>query len=127
MRRVRHERTEPFVERGNLSPEHGCPFTRQDVHRKAPALARSADDLRYRHGDVFEAHLREVFVADARAQRLDDDPGCVHVDEKRGETAVSRSPLARAGQEDATFGEVSERGPDLLPVDDVDRKSTRLN
>ena len=67
-----------------------------------------------------EEDLVELRLARDLAQRPHLDAGRVHVDEEVREVPVARRVRVALRDEDAEVGDVRERRPHLLPVDDVD-------
>ena len=92
----------------------------QRRHRHLPALALVAQAVLDGHLDVAEEDLVELRLARDLPQRPHLDPGRVHVDEEVGEVPVARRVRVALRDEDAEVGDVRERRPHLLPVDDVD-------
>ena len=70
------------------------------------------------HLDVREEDLVELRLAGDLAQRPHLDPGRLHVHDQVGEPVVPLRVGVAAGEEDAEVGDVRERRPDLLAVDD---------
>ena len=87
-------------------------------HRHLPAAADLADDVLDRHLHVGEEDLVELGLAGDLAERPHLDAGRVHVDEQVGEPGVALAVGIAARDEDAPVGDVRERRPDLLAVDD---------
>ncbi len=89
-------------------------------HRDRPAVALLVEPVRDRHLDVGEEDLVELRLAGDLAQRPHLDAGRVHVDDEVREVPVARPLGVALRDEDAEVGDVRERRPDLLAVDDVD-------
>ena len=66
-----------------------------------------------------EEHLVEVGVAVHLPDRADRDPGVAHVDDEVRDAVVPVGVGVGPGEQDPAAGEVRERRPDLLAVDDV--------
>ena len=77
-----------------------------------------ADDVLDGHLHVGEEDLVELGLAGDLAERAHLDARRVHVDEQVAEAGVALAVGVAAGDEDAPVGDVGERRPDLLPVDD---------
>ena len=78
----------------------------------------SPSDVLDRHLDVREEDLVELGLAGDLAQRPHLDAGRVHVDEQVRQPGVALAVRVAARDEDAPVGDVRERRPDLLAVDD---------
>ena len=95
-------------------------LVQQRRHRHLPAVALVAEPVRHRHLDVGEEDLVELRLAGDLAQRPHLDAGRVHVDDEVGQALVPRRVGVAERDEDAVVGDVRERRPHLLAVDDVD-------
>ena len=82
-------------------------------------LALSTDEVRRGDADVGEEHLVEVGDAGDLPHRADVDARRTHVDDEVRDATVLRLIGIGTGEEDGEIGELAERGPHLLPVDDV--------
>ena len=77
-----------------------------------------AEDVLLRHLDVGEEDLVELGVAGDLDERPHLDAGRVHVDDHVGQVLVPRRVGIAQADEDAEVGDVRERRPDLLAVDE---------
>ena len=93
---------------------------RSVVIATCPAVALVAEPVLDRHLDVGEEDLVELRLAGDLAERAHLDAGRVHVDDQVREVPVARRLGVALRDEDAEVGDVRERRPDLLAVDDVD-------
>ena len=93
-------------------------LVQQRRHRHHPALALLAEQVRGRHLDVGEEDLVELGLAGDLPQRPHLDPGRVHVHGHVREALVARRVRVAEADEDAPVGDVRERRPDLLAVED---------
>jgi hypothetical protein len=87
-------------------------------HRHLPAAADLAQQVLLRHLDVGEEDLVELRLAGDLAERAHLDAGRLHVDDQVGEPLVALRVRIATADKDAVVGDVSERRPDLLAVDD---------
>ena len=90
----------------------------QRRHRDLPAVADAAEDVLLRHLDVGEEDLVELGVARDLHERPHLDARRVHVDDHVGQVLVLRRVGVALADEDAEVGDVRERRPDLLAVDE---------
>ena len=83
-----------------------------------PATALSAEPVGIRDARVREEHLVELGIAGELAQRSDLDPGGGHVADEEAEALMLGQVRVGACEQDAPPGDVRNRRPDLLSVDD---------
>ena len=93
-------------------------LVQQRRHRDLPAAADLAEQVLGGHVGRREEDLVELGLAGDLAQRPHLDPGRVHVDDQVREPRVPLRLGVAAREQDAEVGEVRERRPDLLAVDD---------
>ena len=96
----------------------GDPLVHQRRERDPPPLADVAEPLLVGDADVGEVHLVELGLTGDLVERAHLDAGRLHVDHEVGHALVLRLVGVGAGDEHPPLGEVGERGPDLLAVDD---------
>ena len=84
-------------------------------------LPSSMHQVFRRNLDVVEEHLVHLVAAVHQDQRAHRDPGRFHVHQQERDALLASSRQAGVGAHEAEnpVGEMPERGPDLLAVDDV--------
>ncbi len=102
-----------------LAHERSAAFVLQRDVRDAPAVVLVADAVRHRDPDVGEEHLGELRAAEHRLERPHLDAGQVHRQDQPRDAAVLRRVGIGAHEELADVGDLAERAPDLLAVQDV--------
>ncbi len=117
--RVGDEAADRNVERGGEREAERAALVQQRRHGDLPALALLAEAVRDRHLDVAKEDLVELRLAGDLAQRAHLDAGRMHVDDEVREALVPRCARIAERDEDAVVGDVRERRPHLLAVDDV--------
>ena len=90
----------------------------QRRHRDLPALADRAEQVLLGHLDVAEEDLVELGVTGDLPERPHLDAGRVHVGDHVGQVVVPALVGQAETDEDAVVGDVRERRPHLLPVDE---------
>ena len=90
----------------------------QRRERHPPAVAGPAQHLLVRDAGVGEEHLVELGLPGHLAQRADLDRRVLHVDDERGEPGVLDGIRIGPDHEQPPLGQVRERRPHLLAVDD---------
>ena len=93
-------------------------LVQQRRHRDLPAASDLAEHLRHGHLDAREEHLVELGVARQLPERANLDPGAAHVDDEVGEAVMPARFGVAAREKQAVVGNVRDRRPDLLTVDD---------
>ena len=94
-------------------------LVQQRRHRDLPAVADLAEQVLLRHLHVGEEDLVELRLAGDLHERPHLDARRVHVDDHVGEVLRSAArPGSPSADEDAVVGDVRERRPDLLAVDE---------
>ena len=97
---------------------HGDAFVGERGAADAPAVTRRADDGVVGDEDVVEEDLVEHGGAGELAQRPDVEPLGVHVDDEVGDAGVLGRVGIGAGQADTEVGDLRQRRPYLLAVED---------
>ena len=116
--RERDQLADLALEPGDERKAERAALVQQRRHRHLPARADIAHRVLHGHLDVGEEDLVELRLAGDLAKRPDVDARRVHVDEQIGQAGVALAVRVAAGDEDAPVGDVRERRPDLLAVDD---------
>src|SRR5437588_740743 len=104
--------------RGEREAERAA-LVQQRRHGHLPALALLAEPIGHGYLDVVEEDLVELRLTGDLPQRSNLDAGRMHVDDQVRQPLVARRLRVAERDEDAEVGDVGERRPDLLPVDDV--------
>ncbi len=100
-------------------PGERHPLVAERHLRQAPAVVLLADDLVRRDADAVEEHLVEHRGAVHLPDRPHGDARCAHVDDEVRDAPVLLGRCIGAREQDPVLGDVGERRPDLLAVDDV--------
>src|SRR5579875_2753837 len=101
---------DPGAEAGALVSERGA--------GDRPPSVELADQVARRHPRAGQEHLVEQGVTGHLPQRPDLDPWLAHAEREVADPVVLRGAGIGPGQQHAVVGDLGQRGPDLLPVDD---------
>jgi hypothetical protein len=93
-------------------------FERQRRGGHVPAAILLTQEAGPWHPDIVEEDLVEVMPTGHVDQRLDGDPGALHIDEEVGNAFVLRHRGISAGQHKDPLRVLRAASPDLLAVDD---------
>ena len=108
-----------FAREAHLLAERAhTPLELEQTHRHFPALTGFADDKAALGGGVVEEHLVELGGAGELLDRPDRDAGLIERHEEKTQSLVTRGPRLGAAQHKCPLGDVCQRRPDLLAVDD---------
>ena len=102
---------------GHTAPQ-GDAFVHERGHRSTPAAADLAEDMVVRDADVVEEDLVELGLACDLVERPDLDPLGLHVQQEVGHALVLGLLRVGSGDQHPPPGNMGQRGPDLLAVDD---------
>ena len=91
----------------------------QQEFRVGPALVLLADPVFHGHLHLIEEHLVHFARAIEHDDRLHGNARRLHVDEQEGDAFLRLHARIGAHQAENPVGELRERGPRLLAVDDV--------
>ena len=92
---------------------------RQQELGRRPALVLLEDAVLDRHLDVVEEDVVDLVLAAQGDDRAHGDARRLHVDQQKADAGLRLGLGVGAHQEEAPVGELRERGPGLLAVDDI--------